>query len=346
MEQDAPLRVLGAYGSPYTRKLVALLRYRRIPHRVLWGDASHPPAGLPAPRPALLPVCYFPVAGAAPDAVVDSTPIIRRLEREHAARSALPADPALAFLASLLEDFADEWLSKAMFHYRWFHAWDAAHAAALIPLWYETRMPEAQWRERGGQFAARQQSRLDLVGGGAGNAATIEDSFGRVIDALDGALTRHRFLFGERPSVADFAFFGQLSQLLRVDPTPADLGWARAPRVGAWVDLMEDWSGLEPVETDWIARDEAPGQLGALLAEAGRVYVPFMLANARALAGGEPRFRCTLDGAAWQQPAFPYQAKCLARLREEHAVLADADRGAVEGIVAGSGCAALWTAPG
>ena len=48
----------------------------------------------------------------------DSTPLIRRLEDEFIGRGARPSDPALAWLCDLLEDWADEWVTKAMFHYR------------------------------------------------------------------------------------------------------------------------------------------------------------------------------------------------------------------------------------
>ena len=46
-----------------------------------------------------------------------------------------PADPALAFLNYLLEDYADEWLTKAMFHYRWHYPADIALAGEVLPRW-------------------------------------------------------------------------------------------------------------------------------------------------------------------------------------------------------------------
>ena len=51
-----------------------------------------------------------------------STPLVLVLElkrRHPGARSIVPGDAGEAFLAALLEDFADEWGTEAMFHYRW-----------------------------------------------------------------------------------------------------------------------------------------------------------------------------------------------------------------------------------
>ena len=52
------IEVLGTPGSPYTRKMLALLRYRRIPHLTMWGSHFDPPKGYPPPKVKLLPTFY------------------------------------------------------------------------------------------------------------------------------------------------------------------------------------------------------------------------------------------------------------------------------------------------
>jgi glutathione S-transferase len=337
----APLRLVGAEGSPYSRKLRAVLRYRRIPHA--WIVRGAPEGrGLPEPRVALLPQLLLPGADGALEAVTDSTPLIRRLEAAWAGRSVIPPDPALDFLDALLEDYADEWLTKAMFHYRWSFAPDVEKAAALLPRWARTELSDERVRPLSEAFAARQIGRLAVVGSNATTAPVIEESYVRLLRLLDARLAETRFVWGGRPGAADFALYGQLTQLTGFDPTPSALALERAPRVVAWVQGVEDLSGLEPAEGDWLAAGALPASLRALLAEVGRVYAPFLLANADALARGAERVECTIDGRPWVQAPFPYQAKCLAWLREARAALAPAHRTAVDAALAGSGCEALF----
>ena len=80
----APLLLSGVPGSPYTRKMLALLRYRRIPYRLIQNSRGVP--GLPAAKVPLLPTFYLPDDAGQLQAVTDSTPLIRRFEAQFAGR--------------------------------------------------------------------------------------------------------------------------------------------------------------------------------------------------------------------------------------------------------------------
>ena len=336
-----PIALSGAPGSPYTRKMLAVLRYRRIAYRFL--PPSGPAlAGLPQPKVALLPTFYLPDEAGELQAVTDSTPIIRRLEREHEGRSLIPADPALAFLNELIEDYADEWLTKAMFHYRWAYEADIAKAAAILPCWRGFCVPDDELAARGAMFAERQIGRLRYVGSNALTGPVIEAAYVRFLKAFDAHLTRQPYLLGHRPAACDFAVFGQLTQLAEFDPTPMALTLKTAPRVTAWVGMMEDQSGVEPAQDGWNDVAALPETLIALLSEIGRVYPPVMLANARAVMTGAAEVETVVDGQAWSQQPFPYQAKCLQWLRSSRSDLEAGARATVDSILAPTGCMALF----
>ncbi|HUD49956.1 glutathione S-transferase N-terminal domain-containing protein [Parvibaculum sp.] len=341
MSLSTPLLLRGAPGSPYTRKMLALLRYRQIPYGFLQGDEPDR-RGLPKPKVSLLPTFYLKEGEGDYEAAVDSTPLIRRFEKEFRGRSVIPDDPVIEFLDYLLEDYADEWLTKAMFHYRWYYKPDIDRAAAILPRWHRLTAPEEQALKMGDYIAERQISRLYVVGSNDTTAPVIEASYKRFLDAFKAHLETCPFLMGDRPGASDFGVYGQLTQLTHFDPTPMEETLNRAPRVFAWVDVMEDCSGLEPGE--WMTRGAVPATMVALLKEVGRVYAPALLANAAALTADKETVETEIDGRPWVQQPFPYQGKCLQWLREKRATLTPADRKAVDTLLDGTGCEALFAA--
>jgi glutathione S-transferase len=331
----------GLYGSPYTRKIIAVLRYRRIPYRFITPSQART-RGLPEARVPFFPTLYLPGPSGDIEAVTDSSPLIRRLEAEHAGRRVIPTDPAAALIDMLLEDYGDEWLTKPVFHYRWTGTDDIRRAGDVLPLWFEPTRPDQEIADDGASFSARQIGRLNVVGSSPETGHLIEASYERFIEVLGAHLRSHRFLMGSRPGAADFAIYGQLTQLAQFDPTPMALTLERAPRVYAYSTLIEDLSGEEPGADDWFTGETVPASLTRILEELGRTYVPAMLANARALTDGADRVEATVEGQDWVQQPFPYQGKCLKWLRDAYAVLEPGSRSKVDGLLAGTGCAQLF----
>ena len=326
---DNRLELLGVPGSPYTRKMLALLRYRRIPYSVIWGTHRTPPEGYPTPKVKLLPTVYFTNNDGSKEANVDSTPIIKRLEREHTNRRVIPDDPELAFYCNLIEDYADEWLTKPMFHYRWFHEADRKNAGPMLAYWGDNKAPANMAQKFSDMVTKVQFDRLYVVGSNAVTAKTIEDSYTRILGVLDNLIQKRGFVLGARPSAADFAIYAQMTQLGQVEPTPSSIMAQSYPRVRAWIDLMEDLSGHEPNDEDWFTVEEARAALAPMIEEIRRVYLPFLIANAEAAKQKKDTVDAEIDGRAWTQPTFPYQVKCLATLREDFQALPDTVQNAI-----------------
>ena len=306
---SGPYRLVGSNGSPYSIKLRAILRYRRLPF--VWElRTERNRAEFADLRPPVIPILQYPEDGSFH---VDTTPIAEDLEARHPdRRSILPDDPAHAFFSYLIEDMADEWLTKPMFHYRWAYDADIRYAGLWIADdFYPDRTGEAR-ESTARDFAKRQIERMPLVGCTPENAPVIEESYRRVLAALEPHVGAYRFLFGTRPALADFGLFGQL-KTLATDPTPLAIMRADAQRTESWVRQLDDASGIEG---DWLGADDPlPRAVSELLRLCGEVYLPFLAANAAAAAKREDEFEVELLGRPFRQAAFRYQVKCLAELR-------------------------------
>ena len=342
MAPEKPIRLAGGTASPYTQKMVALLRYRRIPYAVTWGqpDQVCDALGVDKPKPIFMPTFFFEGEEGI-SAECDSTPIIRRLETMYHGRSVLPDDPALAFIDYLIEDFGDEWCTKYMFHYRWYPEEDADNAGTLLPLGMDVSMSREAHQQFKHYVTDRQVGRLYVVGSNDTTAPVIDASYRRFLVAMEQHLAKQKFMLGNRPGAGDFSLHGQLTQLVGFDPTPRAIAHEVSPRTVAWVDHMHDQSGLLPGEADWTRLEDQPPSLRGLLEEIGRVYAPAQLANARAVAAGDKTWESEIDGAPWTQQTFPYQAKCLKWTNERYRALSDEDRGRVDALLNGTGVEAM-----
>lgn len=314
-------KLYGALGSPYSMKLRALLRYRRIPH--LWIDGAATREALGQVRAPVIPVLQYPDG----HFDNDSTPVLYDLEQRHAERRVVPDDPAQAFIAHLLEDFADEWLTKAMFGYRWLDAVDQIQMSR----WLAFDNMKGGGLERSQQFAeqfrARQVGRMALVGCTRENFPLIEASTRAVLSALEGHVVNRHCLFGTRPSMAEFGIYGQLSQL-GTDPTPQAMMRADYPYTYRWLAHVDDMSGTEGEWEPGIAPVVAE-----LVRIAGQVYVPFLRANEQAAEAGAETFRMEAMGLPYEQGVFKYQIKCLSELRARYARLEGAARDQADAVL-------------
>ena len=335
--QNSRLELVGAPGSPYTRKMLAWLRFKRIPYAIDWSNRKIN-EGYPTPKVSLIPTFYLPDDDGEIEAVVDSTPIIKRLDIEFPARSTTPPHPIAQFLSDLVEDYADEWLTKIMFHYRWAFDEDAKNAGSLLPFFRNIQVDDNQASALEAAFTERQINRLYVVGSNDVTRSIIEASYLRIIDILDKLVQRNEFVLGARPCPADFGIFGQFTQLSQIEPTSLAILAKRSQRVRAWVMRVEDLCGLEVADEDWFEPAKVASELRDLLIEIGRTYVPVMLANAAAINAGGEEFEAEVDGQRWAQPTFPYQAKCLQWIREAYFALDTEDRNAVMGYLTGTGC--------
>jgi glutathione S-transferase len=268
------------------------------------------------------------------EGIQDSTPIIEHLEVFHREPSIHPTDPVTRFVSILLEEFGDEWGNKWMFHYRWAREVDQLSGASRIA---RSMMPTADDVQLANGIAMvrnRMVNRVSFVGSNPVTAPQIEDSFRDALAILEPHFADRSYLFGQRPAFADFAMWGQLYNAW-TDPTPGAMINATTPNLLAWIHRMlwpraegdfEPWSSLAPTLTPLLER------------QVGRLFIPWTVANALAIASSREEFTVELAGNTWTQRPQKYHAKSLGVLRAKY--LALPDKSAIDAVLQQVGCLA------
>ena len=121
------------------------------------------------------------------------------------------------------------------------------------------------------------------------NHSILMDLYHRVLQVMESMLDTSLFMFGGRPSLADFGLYAQLSQCA-IDPSASAIMRARAQRTFQWTQTLDDCSGIDG---EWALADQPSPALKAMLQLVGEFYLPFLLAHAKAMAHGEETFTKT-----------------------------------------------------
>ena len=223
--------VFTLYGesiSLYTGKVRAYLRYKNIP----FVEKSITSKIIKAIGYFMIPVLQTPEG----ELVQDTTEIIDYLEQRFPGPSVYPEHPVQNLNALLIEAYADEWLVIPAMHYRWNYNRDY-----ILREFGQTIVPEGTEAEQyaaGEKIAAPFSSSLPVLGINAASEPAIEAWYTELLQQLNRHLEGREYLFGSRPSIADFGLMGPLYAHNYRDPFSGDLMRAQAPRLVRWVDMM------------------------------------------------------------------------------------------------------------
>jgi len=325
--------------SYFSGKMQAYLAFKGIAHRtheITWAEL----VDRVAPRTGLVEV---PVVECADGTFLrDTTAMIEWFERQYPAASVLPDDPGAAFVCRLLEDYADEGLWRPALYYRWAFPKDAElYARRFTEDFLSYPLTPAAVLRR---TVRDRQQRVYLRGEGitSANRVDVERHYTDELADLEAIFRRRPFLFGERPSLADFGYFASMFRHFGIDPTPARIMRNIAPAVYEWVARMWNARGSRLGGTAFASSDGGlPADLEPLLARAARRYLPALHANARAVADGRSHYSVSLEGLEYpQMRAVPFQAWRRTVLQRELAALTSAAAPPVRAMLERTGCLA------
>jgi len=302
-------RLFGAETSAYSTKMRSYLKYKAFAFdwvpRTLETEDELKRLSRFGTLPVLVTASGF--------AVHDTTPMMEALEADSPEPSATPADPATAFLACVLEEYADVWLAKAAFHYRWTRKKDQRLAAQRsIEEYYPSGVPgdKKATEERAIETMTGQLKTMQLEGE---LGSTVEKSFKKFIKLLDDHLKKHLFIFGDRPSIADFAIAGQLIQMMK-DPTPAKIIEKDGEFVAKWCEFMSAPTASGP----FAALEDLKETLAPIFADdLATFFLPWAAENLENSLSGNETFNITFGKEALTLTPLRSAARSFRELRRK-----------------------------
>lgn len=324
------------YGAPmsyFSGKIRPALQYKKIEFAEIWPDREVQKEIQEKTGVRFIPVLETPDG----EILQDSPRMLERLEELVPSPAIFPEDPAVRIVAEVLQDFFDDVLVAQALHWRWSfpeqRAWvEEDWAGVFGPL-----TPK---------LAAQMSGALPFVGITEKTREATEEWMGLFVDLLDAHFQESRYLLGDVITVADYALFGPMFAHFARDPVPARMIRDRAPMLMAWVHEVSAAGPPAP----WAGPPEVRETLAPILAEAGKVFVPQVLAVGAfvseaisTMPAGEdaPRVLGVIEqdvfGVSEQRVASAYPVWRHQRTAQRYAALASAEKSVVDEILAPDG---------
>lgn len=271
----------------------------------------------------------------------DTKHIVDVLEARFPQAPVLPATPRQRIAALLIEAWADEWWIPHAMHYRWsypenFPLFQREAGDGLLPgfpRWLKSRMASRAINAMRGYLPA--------VGVVPAQHAMLERWTEAMLDVLERHLAVQPFLFGTRPSVADFALAGPLYAHLGRDPWPKKHLVEPRRQLGAWLERM-----LNPAvgSGEFLAGDAVPDTLKPLFESIGNEfypmldairgqvmqYLPEMPADRTRLPRSLGMIEFPMAGGSFRRAAMPYTLWMMQRVADAYHGLDAAGRTVVD----------------
>ena len=257
--QPTTQRLYGVPHSLYTGIARCYLRTQGIAYtEVPNSDADFSNRILPAIQRSIIPVLETPQGVI----VQDSLDIIDYFEQQGVPYSAYPDGLLQRVLSVIIAYYGTQAMLPHAMHYRWTYR-------DQQEVFLRDQFAAGAGEAMADKIMSRMNAYLPQLGVDAHTIPEIEASYLQLLDTLNAHFSEHPYLFGGRPSLADYGLIGPMFAHLGRDPVPANIMKTRAPKVFRWVERMTA-PGLDTPEFPgygdaYVADDAIPTTLEPLL---------------------------------------------------------------------------------
>ena len=252
----------------------------------------------------------------------DTTPIIRYLEDQYPENSILPKCEVQKFFQYLFEDYADEYLWRHAMFMRWEPSFDRKIMG--LRFCYEFGM-KTQYRLMFIPFFCRpyliglRQWLLSSYGEDCTTKTKkdiIVNYYYELLEILEEILSKQPYLFGNKPTLIDFAFMGPFYRHFFSDFTPRKIMQQKAPSVHQWIATLWNAKATD-IKDDFVEEGTLPSNWNRLL-NLLQDYLRYMKLNYNAYLDDKISFDFEDHGQIFNVPVVHYRAWCYGDIQNQY----------------------------